>query len=123
IPEELPNTLVASTNDTKDLADAEQAGPNILEDSDDDADQPAEPVRTVIGPPPPKPIVAVTTPPPPPLPRVPDFTGKTLRAVLAEASAKGLTVMPNGSGVARVQSPPAGAVLHEGERIRVVFER
>jgi cell division protein FtsI (penicillin-binding protein 3) len=56
-------------------------------------------------------------------PTVPNFKGKTMRAVLAEASAMGLTVIPAGSGVARVQSPPAGAVLREGERIRVQFAR
>ena len=44
-----------------------------------------------------------------------------MRAVLAEAAAKGLTVLPDGSGVARVQSPPPGALLHQGERIRVQF--
>ena len=47
----------------------------------------------------------------------------TLRAVLAEAAAKGLAVLPDGSGVARLQIPPPGAVLHEGERIRVQFTR
>jgi hypothetical protein len=47
----------------------------------------------------------------------------SLRAVLAEAAAKGLTVQPDGSGIARVQDPPAGAVLHAGERIRVQFAR
>ena len=47
----------------------------------------------------------------------------TLRAVLKEASEKGLPVQPDGSGVARIQSPPPGAVLHRGERIRVQFAR
>ena len=47
----------------------------------------------------------------------------TMRAVLAEAAAQGLNVLPNGSGVARVQYPPAGSVLHQGERIRVQFAR
>jgi membrane peptidoglycan carboxypeptidase len=54
---------------------------------------------------------------------VPNFKGKTMRAVLAEAAAKGLTVLPAGSGVARVQHPPAGATLQQGERIRVQFVR
>jgi hypothetical protein len=47
----------------------------------------------------------------------------TMRAVLAEAASKGLTIMPSGSGVARVQDPPAGAPLRQGERIRVQFAR
>ena len=33
------------------------------------------------------------------------------------------SIQPDGSGIARVQSPPAGAILHEGERIRVRFAR
>lgn len=56
-------------------------------------------------------------------PSVPDFRGKSMREVLAEAAAKGLTVLPDGSGVARIQYPPAGSALHEGERIRVRFAR
>jgi cell division protein FtsI (penicillin-binding protein 3) len=56
-------------------------------------------------------------------PRVPNFRGMTMRAVLATAAAQGLTIVPGGSGVARMQSPPAGSLLHEGERIRVQFVR
>jgi hypothetical protein len=47
----------------------------------------------------------------------------TMRAVLAAAAAKGLTVVPDGSGVARVQDPPPGSAVHQGERIRVGFAR
>jgi len=129
LPDELPpNMLVAANSDANDLAiaDAEPGGPNILEDGDDE-DKPAASVaaaeqsRPVIGPVPPRnPAPVVQTPS---LPRVPDFKGKTMRAVLAEASAKGLIVLPDGSGIARVQSPPPGAILHQGERIRVQFER
>jgi len=54
---------------------------------------------------------------------VPNFKGMTLRAVLTEATARGISVQPDGSGVARVQDPPPGAVLHQGERIRVQFAR
>lgn len=54
-------------------------------------------------------------------PRVPDFRGKTMRAVLTEAAAKGMSVLPDGSGVARWQIPEAGAPLHPGEHIRVQF--
>jgi membrane peptidoglycan carboxypeptidase len=119
LPDELP-ALVAANFEASDLADAEASANNILID-DDEEDNPAEQPRGVIGPPPPgKPSPAV---PVPALPRVPDFKGKSMRAVLAEASAKGLTVLPDGSGIARVQNPPAGAVLHDGERIRVQFER
>jgi cell division protein FtsI (penicillin-binding protein 3) len=104
IPEELPKTLVSKLEDLKDLADIDSAGdePNILEDGDDDDSAPAVD---------------------PTLPKVPNFKGKTMRAVLAEAAAKGLTVLPDGSGVARMQIPAAGAVLRQGERIKVQFSR
>jgi beta-lactam-binding protein with PASTA domain len=86
--------------------------PNILEDAEDE-DQPAaeqaeEPSRDAEQ---------------PAGPTVPNFRGMTMRAVLAEAAAKGLTVVPDGSGVARVQYPQPGSTLHQGERIRVQFAR
>jgi hypothetical protein len=43
--------------------------------------------------------------------------------VLAEAAAKGLTVVADGSGIARVQNPAPGTPLREGDRIRVQFAR
>jgi cell division protein FtsI (penicillin-binding protein 3) len=110
VPKDLPDqtpttTQVASNQETTDLAIADigQGQPNILDDADDEdqagvPDQPAGPT-------------------------VPNFRGMTMRAVLAEAAAKGLTVLPDGSGVARVQSPPPGSTLHQGERIRVEFAR
>ncbi len=56
-------------------------------------------------------------------PKVPDFSGKTVRAVLEESAEKGLIVELVGSGVARRQVPPPGAVLAQGERVRVQFAR
>ena len=67
--------------------------------------------------------VLVAAAPVPVGPKVPNFRGKTMRAVLEEASAQGFTVLPDGSGIARMQQPPPGSVLHEGERIRVQFAR
>jgi cell division protein FtsI (penicillin-binding protein 3) len=107
IPEEPPHTLVAAKpQDSDDLAIAglDPDGPNILEDPDEDG-------------------APATTGPQTAGPKVPNFKGKTMRAVLAEAAQMGLTVMPAGSGVARVQFPPAGAALRQGERIRVRFAR
>jgi len=66
---------------------------------------------------------AVAPPPVESGPKVPNFEGKTMRAVLAEASAMGLPVLVDGSGMAHGQQPPPGAVLHAGERIRVRFTR
>jgi cell division protein FtsI (penicillin-binding protein 3) len=110
-------TLVARADEMNDLAIADLGGngPNILEDGDDDTPAPAAaaanatagatPAATATG------------------PRVPNFRGKSMRDVLAEAAAKGLIIMPDGSGIARVQYPPAGTPLHEGDRIRVQFAR
>ncbi len=106
LPEPTTNALVASntTLDADDVADATFAedGPNILDDPEE-AEAAAAAAKDA--------------------PRVPNFRGMTMRAVLAEAASKGYAVQPDGSGVARVQSPPAGAILHEGERIRVRFAR
>jgi cell division protein FtsI (penicillin-binding protein 3) len=110
LPEATPEPLVARSEDVDDLAIADIGSdqPNILEDGDEDdamvAQTPAEPGAP-----------ATTTP------KVPNFRGMTMRAVLAQAAAKGLTVLPDGSGVARVQYPPAGSPLRQGERIRVQF--
>jgi cell division protein FtsI (penicillin-binding protein 3) len=108
VPKDLPDepprrTLVAANDAVEDdlaIADLGSAQPNILEERDDEA-----------------------------APVVPDFRGMTVRAVLAEALKKGLPVQPErppgtpGSGLARVQSPPPGSILHQGERIRVRFAK
>ena len=72
--------------------------------------------------------VALAAPPVPAIPAptgptIPDFQGKTMRAVVEEASAIGLTVLLDGSGVATAQHPPPGSALHRGERVRVQFAR
>ena len=56
-------------------------------------------------------------------PKVPNFRGKTMRAVAEEASALGLPVFLDGSGIARLQDPPPGSVLRDGKRVRVQFAR
>ncbi len=108
IPKDLPDepetvkSTPPSKEDTDDLAiaDVEPGQPNILEEPDDSEDGQGGDQ-----------------------PHVPNFRGMTMRAVLAEAASKGITVVANGSGVARVQDPPAGAPLRDGERIRVQFAR
>jgi cell division protein FtsI (penicillin-binding protein 3) len=110
LPDAPPATAIAANTaageDDVSIADLSD-GPNILEDADEDAPAPQ-----------PKPAAAAVS-----SPKVPDFRGKSMRVVLAEAAARGLTVLPDGSGVARVQFPPAGSTLHQGERIRVRFAR
>ncbi|MGA8028146.1 MAG: penicillin-binding protein, partial [Bryobacteraceae bacterium] len=59
----------------------------------------------------------------PDAPKVPDFVGKTVHDVVAEAAEAGLHVDLLGDGVGREQNPAAGAVLVPGERIRVRFAR
>jgi hypothetical protein len=106
------------------IADLDPTGHNILQEPEDgeievgQALPPANPIAPFQGPPA---VAVVPTPPAPRGPRVPNFRGMTMRAVLAEAAAKGLSILPDGSGIARVQSPPPGAPLHQGERIRVQF--
>jgi len=56
-------------------------------------------------------------------PRVPDFSGQSVRSVVGQAVALGLVVEPIGSGLARSQNPPPGSVVARGERIRVEFAR
>jgi membrane peptidoglycan carboxypeptidase len=72
---------------------------------------------------PPASPVAPPAPPKPKWPTVPDFRGKSMRDVVEEASADGIEVLVEGSGVARAQLPQAGEPLRRGERIRVVFTR
>ena len=60
---------------------------------------------------------------PMPYPLTPDFVGLTVRSVAEQAVALGLEVELHGSGLARIQSPPAGAPLPAGARVTVGFER
>jgi cell division protein FtsI (penicillin-binding protein 3) len=107
IPEETAPTVIAARADDGDdlaIADLGSVASNVLEDNEED-DQSAPMAQPAVG------------------PTVPDFKGMTMRAVLTKAAQEGLTVQPDGSGVARVQYPPPGSVLHEGDRIRVRFKR
>ncbi|HWZ31521.1 MAG TPA: penicillin-binding protein [Bryobacteraceae bacterium] len=59
-------------------------------------------------------------------PKAPNFVGMTLSAVLEEASVRGLQVETLGAaqtGLVRDQSPPAGASLPPGMRVRVQFAK
>jgi cell division protein FtsI (penicillin-binding protein 3) len=130
VPKDLPDgpatpTQIAKNQKDQSVNDLSVAGlgsdrPNILEDTDDE-EAAAPKAVSFVGP-----LAPGTQPAAPAEPAagtVPNFKGMTLRAVLTEAAAKGLPVQPNGTGVARVQTPAPGAVLHRGERIRVQFAR
>ncbi len=56
-------------------------------------------------------------------PKVPNFVGKTIRDVMQEATATGIEVDLFGDGMARTQTPLAGAILTPGEHIEVRFAR
>jgi hypothetical protein len=56
-------------------------------------------------------------------PRVPNFQGRTMRAVIEQSAAMGMPVEFTGSGVARGQFPEPGAILPLGQSIRVQFGR
>jgi len=56
-------------------------------------------------------------------PKVPNFRGMTLRAVLEESAATGVEIEVSGNGLARNQEPPAGSILAPGTRVRVQFSR
>jgi len=56
-------------------------------------------------------------------PKVPNFRGMTLRAVLEESAATGVEIEVLGNGLARNQEPAAGSILPPGARVRVQFTR
>jgi cell division protein FtsI (penicillin-binding protein 3) len=121
VPKDLPDqsspaTLLAENEVLDDLAisDLGSGQPNILEDRDDEDQAALAPAPRAPGAPEAQGPIAGT---------VPNFKGMTLRAVLMEAAAKGIPVQPDGSGVARLQSPPPGSAWHRGERVRVQFAR
>ncbi|MDQ6707227.1 MAG: penicillin-binding transpeptidase domain-containing protein, partial [Acidobacteriota bacterium] len=106
LPEDLPEDETPvdpeTTNDLT-IADLGSTARNILEEGEEETATPAAPI--VSG------------------PTVPNFQGKTMRAVVQEASATGLTVLLDGSGIARGQMPVPGSPLRQGDRIRVQFAR
>jgi len=56
-------------------------------------------------------------------PRVPNLLGKTMRDVLNATVPAGIAVDARGSGLARAQNPPPGALLRPGEHVVVEFRR
>jgi cell division protein FtsI (penicillin-binding protein 3) len=112
VPKDMPDIEPhpnLNDNDLSDLSIAELGEPPVLDDG-------PEAVPSV--------AAAVAAPSPPPAgPKVPDFSGKSLRDVLEQATERGITVEYSGRGLARVQDPPAGTIVRSGERVRVIFAR
>jgi cell division protein FtsI (penicillin-binding protein 3) len=119
VPKDVPDEAPAPplTAEVSDLSDADTAATaqNILEDGEEDD---ADAAPAAVGP-----RLNVEAGTRPANATAPNFVGKSMRVVLAEAAAKGIPITPAGSGIARVQQPPPGSILHEGERIRVQFSR
>src|SRR5260370_11051509 len=105
-----PTLVTRNSEDLNDLAiaDLDASGHNILEEAEEEEDRSLT-VAALNGPPPvqgpakqgPPVAVVPAAPPKPPGPRVPNFRGMTMRAVLAEAAARGLSILPDGSRIAR----------------------
>jgi len=141
IPENIADEKKPGKNDKSvedDVSIADLGEPSIMEEDnslrqlvagqmkpakDDDEIPPAPPTQMAFS------LVPQLPPPAPPKPAVPqgptvpDFRGKSMRAVVEKASAAGIDVMVEGSGVARAQLPLPGTPLRAGEKIRVVFAR
>ncbi|MGH9611813.1 MAG: PASTA domain-containing protein [Bryobacteraceae bacterium] len=56
-------------------------------------------------------------------PKAPDFQGKTMRAVMEEATALGIPVEFTGDGLVRAQFPAPGSILAPNESVQVQFGR
>ncbi len=56
-------------------------------------------------------------------PRVPDFRGKAMVAVMRESASLGIPVEIVGTGIARDQTPAPGGILPAGVKIHVQFAR
>jgi cell division protein FtsI (penicillin-binding protein 3) len=107
-PRDIPEQLLASRNQTgaeedkNDLALAELSRP-ALEPAEAAEEDPAFGAGALLA------------------PRMPNFRGKSKRAVAEEARAAGIEVDLVGDGVVRAQFPPPGAALAPGARVRVRF--
>lgn len=56
-------------------------------------------------------------------PRTPNFLGRSLREAIEESAALGVKIEFSGSGIARAQVPDPGAILPDGQPVRVQFGR
>lgn len=135
VPKDIPESISEPVKPTKpippeaDVSIADLGGPSVMEEDTSMKQLVALQMKPVVDPdeipeasdaPPaaPAPVAPVALGP-----VVPDFRGKSMRDVVEEASAGGIEVTVEGSGVARAQLPLPGTPLRSGERIRIVFAR
>lgn len=139
VPKDIPQELVATAKPVKsekpmedDVSIADLGGPSVMEEDPSVKQLLAEQMKPPAHadedrdeiPPAPVPVLSAQLAAPVPSgPVVPDFRGKSLRDVMETASADGIEVMIEGSGIARAQLPLPGEPLRRGERIRIVFAR
>jgi cell division protein FtsI (penicillin-binding protein 3) len=135
IPEGTPDSPTPLRNDVPPAADvsiADLGGDSVMEDDTSLKQLLAEQAKPAVDPDeippardnaPPTLLALAPAQPKPAGPVVPDFRGKSMGDVVEEASADGIEVMIEGSGVARAQLPLPGTPLRQGERIRIVFAR
>jgi len=112
VPRDLPGSSPdpdTGKADDNDLAIADLAPPLALPEETSDAEDESESQRAVFS----DNLLAA--------PKVPNFVGLSVRAVMQEATADGIPVMVRGHGIARVQAPLAGALLPPGEKVRIEF--
>ena len=131
VPKDIPTEEPAGAGDTRDLAIASIDPAEALGDDFGFASvplpRPSEAVQTAQGGP--RPFLNKDEDEDPDEPRreiatgpvVPNFRGKTLRAVLEEASGMGLDIEPSGRGLARTQMPAPGQRIVPGEKVKVQF--
>jgi cell division protein FtsI (penicillin-binding protein 3) len=128
VPKDIPENIVATAKPAAnpvpaeaDLAIADLGGPSVMEEDASLKTLIAEQQKLLQSsdeiPPAQGAVVAETGP------KVPDFRGKSMRAVAEQAASDGIRVTLEGSGVARAQLPLPGSPLRRGERIRIVFAR
>ncbi len=140
VPHDIPETEIATKRPQKnekvydDVSIADLGGESVMEEDPSVKQLLAEQMQIIPTAPggPAQPDAAPPAPAPQPAvlqasnntgPMVPDFRGKSMRDALEAASARGIQVTVEGSGVARAQVPLPGTPLHQGERIRIVFTR
>jgi hypothetical protein len=137
VPKDLPDRELPPVVEEpeSDLAIADLGGTSMAPDEDPAEATPqvdkagvavAAAPKRVFGPelpPPPPPVAPAVVAAVPAGPKAPDFRGKTLRDVLEESTALGIRVEFKGTGIARLQQPPAGSVLRSGEPMKVIFAR
>lgn len=118
---EIAETALQARNVPRDILEPEPADRRIADDSVESAAQPLDAGQTAVlhaaaAQAEQSNLIALG-------PQVPDFTGKSTRAVMEEAYARNLHVDFDGSGIARRQFPAPGTRLTAGQRITVYFQK